>query len=187
MNHALEWMLAQVHKLSTNSNSTAKSLKLFEMYCGCGAHTCVFGKSDYIESIMAIELDQRLVDAANVNVKLNNLENCVKVYQDDAATVAKKGLPKYLKSKKNEDSNTTFDLLLVDPPRSGLDKTVCNFAMKESDFTHMIYISCGKEALVRDLAVLQAEFMVEAMLLTDLFPRTSSVETLVLLKRREQE
>jgi tRNA/tmRNA/rRNA uracil-C5-methylase (TrmA/RlmC/RlmD family) len=45
-------------------------------------------------------------------------------------------------------------------------------------------VSCGRHALVRDLGLLGDCFEVSNILLTDLFPRTDSVETLVHLKRK---
>jgi len=140
-----------------------------------------------MEKIVAIEIDQRLVDAAERNIELNGLESMVKVFQDDAARVGRVGgIANYLKKKKLLDDSGGFDILLVDPPRSGLEEVVCSFAEKEVSIEWVVYVSCGKEALVRDLARLETSFSVEKMVLTDLFPRTTSVETLVLLRRRRK-
>ena len=185
MHQALNWIQGAFR---TISNDIGRKLRLFEMYCGCGAHTCALGMMKGImEKIVAIEIDQRLVDAAERNIELNGLESMVKVFQDDAARVGRVGgIANYLKKKKLLDDSGGFDILLVDPPRSGLEEVVCSFAEKEVSIEWVVYVSCGKEALVRDLARLETSFSVEKMVLTDLFPRTTSVETLVLLRRRRK-
>jgi tRNA/tmRNA/rRNA uracil-C5-methylase (TrmA/RlmC/RlmD family) len=79
--------------------------------------------------------------------------------------------------------NYSFQILLVDPPRSGLDENVVEM-MKIGPFEHALNISCGINALQRDLEDLNQEFQVVQSLVVDLFPRTYSVETLVHLQRR---
>jgi len=78
----------------------------------------------------------------------------------------------------------------------GLGSDVVKLAMV-GGFKHMLYISCGREALKRDLEVLLEKrkekvkggggWKVEDVTFTDLFPRTDSVETLVHLVWEEEE
>lgn len=77
-------------------------------------------------------------------------------------------------------------VLLVDPPKSGLDADVCRAAIEDPETRHVVYVSCGKEALCRDLDRLRETFDVRSCTLTDLFPRTDAVETLVHLVRRRR-
>ena len=78
-----------------------------------------------------------------------------------------------------------YKILLVDPPRAGLDDNVCRMAI-EGPFQHLIYISCGKDALLRDLKVLDCSFELVDCTLIDLFPRTDAIESLVHLRRRKR-
>lgn len=41
-----------------------------------------------------------------------------------------------------------FNMVLVDPPRSGLDATTCDLVCH---YDHIVYISCNPAALSRDL------------------------------------
>jgi len=75
-------------------------------------------------------------------------------------------------------------VLLVDPPRQGLDIKVCEMANQVLDISHILYVSCGREALLRDVKQLQPSFSPVSSLILDLFPRTDSVETLVHFERR---
>ena len=59
----------------------------------------------------------------------------------------------------------------------------CHLARQERRFQHILYISCGRDALVRDLERLSEDFVAEDCTLLDLFPGTRSVESLVHLRR----
>jgi 16S rRNA G966 N2-methylase RsmD len=193
---SLHWILNTLSRIA--KQSTAKP-SLLEMYCGCGAHTIPCAKSSLLSEIVAVELDERLVAACKNNCLLNNClkgendraETEVSVSKGDAATFAKKALMSYKKEITSgimsNDGAMNFDILLVDPPREGLDHTVCDLALK-GQFKHMIYISCGRRALLRDLETLcVGGFHVSDLAVIDLFPGTDAVESLVLLERGSTE
>lgn len=181
MINALEWMLRRL-KQCTEKRST-----MLEMYCGCGAHTVAIAKSGLVKSIVAVELDKRLVDACITNCKINGCyekENeegrtPVHVVQGDASEWAKKSM-----KSKGGWYNKDYSVLLVDPPRMGLDEHVCRMAC-QGPFQDLLYISCGRHALKRDLEALKDVFEVVDCHLLDLFPRTDAVESLIHLKRRQ--
>ena len=174
----LEWMMDRLQSIGRIS-------AMLEMYCGCGAHTIALAKSGFVERIVAVELDNRLVQACVTNCKLNGCHgddshddmSSVYVFRGDASEWAHKSL---LKSR--GWYNGDYDVLLVDPPRMGLADNVCQMAI-EGSFHHVLYISCGLHALKRDLARLKVSFDVVDCILLDLFPRTGSVESVVHLKR----
>jgi tRNA (uracil-5-)-methyltransferase len=171
MKEALQWMLERLSSIQQELGSC----RLLEMYCGCGAHTVALAKSGMLQEILAIELDHRLIQACIRNVALNELQSTIQVAQGDAGMWAKRF---YKNSSKN------YNILLVDPPRAGLDQDVCNMA-KQGSFNHFLYISCGHKALLRDLERLSDVFEVIHCRQLDLFPRTDSIETLVHLRRKE--
>ena len=177
MTQALTWILSRLITMTTKSNT--KSISLLEMYCGCGAHTIALAKSKLLTDILAMELDQRLVDACIRNAQLNQCheQGCtpVTVVQGDAGQWAKKA---------QKNSVRHYDVLLVDPPRQGLDPQVCTMAM-QGTFHHFLYISCGRIALKRDLEILLSVFNIVDCQLFDLFPRTDSIESVVHLQRKE--
>jgi len=177
MKDALAWILNRLSYITrrTDRESPVRT-SLLEMYCGCGAHTVALGKSGLLEEIVAIELDHRLIEACEYNVRLNGLDDLVQVIQGDAGKWAKRSY-KWM--------DTKFDILLVDPPRAGLDEDVCKMA-KNGTFDHFLYISCGHDALLRDLDRLSDCFDVVHCRQLDLFPRTNSIESLIHLQRRRQ-
>lgn len=209
MKDALQWML---HRLTwirqagadddddvgsaSSSPPLRQRLNLLELYCGCGAHTVALAKSGVLQNILVIELDPRLIQACHDNVQLNGLRNdntdddddddlssssCgVQIIQGDAGTWAKHSY---------KWTTQHYTILLVDPPRAGLDPAVCDMAMRKgstttSRFEHVLYISCGHAALLRDLERLSTTFDIIHLCQLDLFPRTDSIETLVHLQRK---
>lgn len=185
MLQALVWLLSRLQIIVGERHAPCKML---EMYCGCGAHTVALASTGLLETIVAVELDARLVDACVANCKRNdcycdcalNTRTPVHVVKGDASEWA---LKTRLVRNTCALSAKDYNVLLVDPPRMGLDHCVCEMAM-EGTFEHILYISCGRQALQRDLGILEESFEVIDCTLLDLFPRTDAVESLVHLKRR---
>jgi tRNA/tmRNA/rRNA uracil-C5-methylase (TrmA/RlmC/RlmD family) len=75
------------------------------------------------------------------------------------------------------------DLLVVDPPRSGL-QSQGTARVLATRATNVLYVSCSAESLARDLAELAVDYEVRAARLCDLFPHTEHVELAVLLATR---
>ena len=120
MHEALDWMLSCLKSIIEDyGQSKRNNLKLLEMYCGCGAHTMVLGKMEMFHRIVAVELDQRLVDSCIENCALNDLGNIVSVLKGDAGEFSKKVLTKQVRNSSNQNTwwEDSFDILLVDPPR----------------------------------------------------------------------
>jgi 23S rRNA (uracil1939-C5)-methyltransferase len=75
------------------------------------------------------------------------------------------------------------ELIVVDPPRAGLDKEVCAHLARIAA-PKIIYVSCDPATLARDLqALLHSGYSVQAMTLVDLFPQTFHLETVTILVR----
>jgi 23S rRNA (uracil1939-C5)-methyltransferase len=80
-------------------------------------------------------------------------------------------------------ANDRPDLIVVDPPRSGLGpKVVEHLARLAAPRLHIA--SCDPSTLARDLAsLLKSGYRIGSMTLVDLFPQTSHIETVVRLER----
>ncbi len=76
------------------------------------------------------------------------------------------------------------DLIVVDPPRSGLGDSVAR-ALASAGAPRLTYVSCDPATLARDLVPLQAAgYRVEQVHVVDLFPQTYHLETIVQLVSR---
>ena len=75
------------------------------------------------------------------------------------------------------------EVILVDPPRKGLSTQVIEAAVEMAP-DRIVYVSCDPGTLARDLAVFAGRgYFPAAGTAVDMFPRTSHVETVVLLSR----
>ncbi len=75
------------------------------------------------------------------------------------------------------------DLMVVDPPRAGLGAETTAL-LAEIGAPALVYVSCDPATLARDLRhLLAAGYTIENITLTDLFPQTFHIETVVQLRR----
>ncbi|MGH2897372.1 MAG: hypothetical protein ACRDMZ_01760, partial [Solirubrobacteraceae bacterium] len=78
------------------------------------------------------------------------------------------------------------DVVVVNPPRKGLSGAARGF-LAELAAPTIIYVSCGPEALGRDVIALAGHgYTPDAIEPFDLMPGTSQVETLLRLRRRSR-
>lgn len=87
---------------------------------------------------------------------------------------------------KNINLINDYDLVIVDPPRSGLDKKTIN-SLISSNVKNIIYVSCDPITLVRDLDLLYYKYRIISIKLFNMFPRTYHVECISVLERRNVE
>lgn len=139
---------------------------IVEAYSGIGAISLYL--HDKGNEIIGIELEEKAVKDANENAKLNDIHNVSFLAED-----ASKALRRIVKSKK-------IDVLVVDPPRSGLDDEILTTIMK-TKINKIIYVSCNPATLARNLDVLSDKYKVEEIKAYDMFPNTPHVETVVLM------
>jgi 23S rRNA (uracil1939-C5)-methyltransferase len=75
------------------------------------------------------------------------------------------------------------ELLIANPPRSGLDPEVTRIVAARVPRT-VIYVSCDPATLARDVEALSAVYECAAVRCFDLFPQTAHVETVLLLRAK---
>jgi 23S rRNA (uracil1939-C5)-methyltransferase len=92
---------------------------------------------------------------------------------------------KYLESTTSPPGSIDpWDVVVVDPPRTGLPKSVASRLVDLSPQL-MVYVSCEPSTLARDLArLLPGGYVLRTMELVDMFPQTPHVESLTVLERR---
>lgn len=82
---------------------------------------------------------------------------------------------------KSRSLRTRPDLVVLDPPRSGIGKAVTSFLV-ELKAPLVRYVSCDPSTLARDIApLLAAGYHIEEAHLFDLFPETFHIESVMLL------
>ena len=116
--------------------------------------------------VRGIEINESAILSANFNKKINNVNNI-----------------SFECKKASDISNIYEDVVVVDPPRSGLDKNTVNILIS-SNIKKIVYVSCNPITLARDLNVIKDKYELKDMTLFDMFPNTRHVECVCLLKLR---
>lgn len=146
--------------------SNLKGKNLLDLYCGVG--TLGLSLKDNFESIYGIEKIENAIIDAKENALINNCNNA-HFYAGDTYEVLK-------------DINVSFDTIIVDPPRSGLNEETRNLIIKLKP-DKLCYVSCDPFTLARDLNILNKYYDVEKINALDMFPNTYHVECVCILER----
>jgi 23S rRNA (uracil1939-C5)-methyltransferase len=138
------------------------------LYSGSGPIEIFLSKN--VRQVIGIDSEPANISTAKENCKLNQIKNCT-FYQSRAEDVLKKiNIPK-------------ADVLVMDPPRTGLSKQGLN-VVKKLNLPKVAYISCNPATLARDLRELCGHgYAIHRVTPFDLFPHTGHLETLVILKQ----
>ena len=143
---------------------------VLELYCGAGTLSLCLARA--AAKVIGVDIVQKAVADARGNAERNGIENAEFRLADAgqaAEVLAEEGVRP--------------DVLVVDPPRKGLDETVVG-ALKTLVPARMVYISCDPATLARDLARLRdVGYQADRCAPVDMFPRTAHVETVVLLSK----
>ena len=146
--------------------SNLKGKNLLDLYCGVG--TLGLSLKDNFESIYGIEKIENAIIDAKENALINNSHNA-HFYAGDTYEVLK-------------DINVSFDTIIVDPPRSGLNEETRDLIIKLKP-DKLCYVSCDPFTLARDLNILNEFYDVEKINALDMFPNTYHVECVCILER----
>lgn len=164
----------QTEKLYEVVKKAAKlSMKetILDAYCGVGSIGIYLSK--LAKEVIGIEYNKEAVENANNNAKLNKIKNA-KFYQGDVVDL----LPHMINEGK------VFDLMVVDPPRTGLGADLCQTIIN-SNVKKVIYVSCNPATLAKDLNILTKNYNIKSIQPVDMFPLTSHVECVTLLYRKD--
>lgn len=143
-----------------------KEDKVLDLYCGVG--TIGIYLSKYCKEVLGIEINKSSIENANINKKLNNVENISFIEADVSKVLSMK---------------YKADIIIVDPPRSGLDKNTIETLIKINP-KKIVYVSCDPITLSRDINLLKNNYILKDVKLYDMFPETYHVECVCLLKLR---
>ncbi len=139
-----------------------------DLYCGVGLFALWLAHGSPETALVGIEVDPLAIAAAEETARQWGVENCRFV-----ARPAEKALGEL----------PEVDLVIVDPPRSGLDEKLLR-ALIERGPRGFVYVSCEPATLARDLAILTAGgYTVESVEIFDFFPQTYHVESLAFLTK----
>lgn len=136
-----------------------------DAYCGAASVGRALAEAGH--GVVGIELNPSAVDAAGFEAP-------------DGFQVAEGRVEDHLAN------HLPCDLLLVNPPRTGLDDSIPGVVLAAGP-RHVVYVSCDPATLARDVARLGSGYRLAGLRCFDLFPQTAHVETVAVLRAREDD
>mgnify|MGYP006286452267 CR=1 FL=1 len=145
---------------------------LLDAYCGAGSIGIFCAKK--AREVYGIEILREAVWDARINAARNGLDNCLFLCGDMKTT-----LPLLL-----ERARLGIQRIVVDPPRSGLDKKSLRriLGIKSSV---IVYVSCNPTTMARDAnTICNAGYDITDIQPLDMFPQTFHIEMVARFEKR---
>ena len=162
----------ELYKVARNFAQLTGNELVYDLYTGTG--TIANFVAHQARQVIGIEYVPEAIEDAKENARINNLQNTL-FYAGDMKDIlnrefiAQHGRP---------------DVIITDPPRAGMHTDVVDTILFAAP-RRIVYVSCNPATQARDLALLDADYRVEAVQPVDMFPQTHHVENVVLLVRRD--
>ncbi|WP_035288034.1 23S rRNA (uracil(1939)-C(5))-methyltransferase RlmD [Brevibacillus massiliensis] len=145
---------------------------VLDLYCGTG--TISLWLAPFAREVRGIEIIPEAVEDARQNAKNNGITNA-HFYTGRAEVIMPKRAKQGLKP----------DVVVVDPPRTGLDPALIN-SLLDVRPERIVYVSCNPSTLAKDLSRLLGEYELKYVQPVDMFPHTAHVECCSLLVWKEK-
>ena len=146
---------------------------VYDLYSGTGGIALFIARD--VKSVVGFELVQQAIQDAEVNCRINQLDNCNFVEGDLKEQLTN---PHEIVEKFGRPS-----VVIIDPPRSGLHPKLPERIL-QLDPEKIIYVSCNPSTLARDLKLIcESAFKPIKVQPIDMFPNTAHCETVVLLEK----
>lgn len=142
---------------------------VYDLYTGLGSIALYLAGDCH--KIVGIEEIKEAIEDANINKTLNNIENAYFEVGDVKEEFNDRFIEKYGQA----------DLVVVDPPRAGLHKQVCEM-LENSGVPRIIYVSCNPATQARDIQLMPS-YSIDILQAVDMFPHTHHIENIALLTR----
>ncbi|MDI9498211.1 MAG: 23S rRNA (uracil(1939)-C(5))-methyltransferase RlmD [Bacillota bacterium] len=160
----------ELHRVVLAAAGLSGGEEVLDLHCGSGTLSCRLATG--AGRVTGIDIVPASICDAGFNAALNGLGGRCRFLTGDAAALTAGLL----------EAGERFDLLVVDPPRRGLEESLLA-SIETLAPSRMIYVSCNPQTLARDLARLGANYRIQSLQPLDMFPQTTHVETVVLMSR----
>jgi 23S rRNA (uracil1939-C5)-methyltransferase len=149
---------------------------VIDAYCGIGTIGMI--ASDYVDSVVGVELNRDAVRDAVGNARINGIKN-VRFVCDDAG----KFMVKLASAAERDKDIRLPDVVLMDPPRSGSSEAFLSALARMAPKT-VVYVSCNPVTLERDVQWLEKKgYKAKGVWPVDMFPFTEHCEVVCLLSK----
>lgn len=153
----------KLYNIGVKAAKISKQDIVFDLYCGIGTISIFMTK--YAKKVYGVEIVEQAIKDAEENAKVNNINNVEFIVGDTERVI----------DDLINNKNIIPDVVMVDPPRRGLDNNTINNILKIKPNT-LVYISCNPATLIRDLSKFEELYNIIEIQPVDMFPFTSHVE-----------
>jgi len=143
-----------------------------DLYCGVGLFSLPLTRS--FKNVIGVEASEEAIGFAKKNAERNGIQNVEFIAADTG---------KWLKE--NIAKLSELDVLVLDPPRIGVEKNVIG-SIIEILPKEIVYVSCDPATLARDLKALFDKYELLEIEAFDMFPQTHHVETIAKLRVKDE-
>jgi 23S rRNA (uracil1939-C5)-methyltransferase len=163
-------MAERLYELAIDYAQPAGTDRAFDLYCGIG--TIGLLMAPRVAEVWGLELVEDAIADAIANARLNEVENA-RFFAGDVRLamrelVSRAGRP---------------DVVMVDPPRSGLSQKVVRRIIEAAP-RRIVYVSCNPTTLAPNAAQLvEGGYVLRRVRPVDMFPQTPHIECVALLER----
>jgi 23S rRNA (uracil1939-C5)-methyltransferase len=163
-------MAERLYAIAGDFAELSGSERLFDLYCGIG--TIGLSLASRAGEVWGLESVPEAVGDAEVNAADNGIENAHFVAAD-----ARLGITPLLERAGKPD------VVVVDPPRSGLSKKIVR-RLLETDAPRIVYVSCNPTTLAPNAAqIVEAGYTLRRVKPVDMFPQTPHVEAVAVFDK----
>ncbi len=142
---------------------------VLDLYCGTGSISLWLGKK--AKEVWGVEENNFAIEDAKENAGVNGIKNAFFKFGTSEAIIRQ-----FL------DTDAKFDVVVLDPPRSGCSQGVIGSVIKLKP-SRIIYVSCDPATLARDLKLFSGKYKTVKIQPVDMFPHTAHIECVAHLSR----
>jgi 23S rRNA (uracil1939-C5)-methyltransferase len=164
-------MAEHLYKLAGEYAQLRGHERVYDLYCGIG--TIGLSMSPRAAEVWGLEIVEEAVSDAIANARLNEIDNA-RFFAGDVRLALGELVQRTCRP----------DVLVVDPPRSGLSQKVVRRIIEASP-SRIVYVSCNPTTLAPNAAQLvEAGYELVRVRPVDMFPQTPHIECVAELARR---
>lgn len=164
---------SKLYRIARDFAGLSGNETVYDLYTGAGTIANYVAPS--AAKVIGIEYVEEAVKDARANSEINNIKNTEFIAGD---------LKDILSDKFYREMGFP-DVVITDPPRTGMHKDVVRSIM-EAKPDKIVYISCNPATQARDISILAERYFVEKIQPVDMFPQTHHVENVALLKQKNE-
>jgi 23S rRNA (uracil1939-C5)-methyltransferase len=164
-------MAERLYRLAIEYAAPAGSDRVYDLYCGIG--TIGLLMAPRVGEVWGLELVEDAIADAIANARLNEVDNA-HFFAGDVRLALRELV----------DRAGRPDVLVVDPPRSGLSQKVVRRIIEAAP-RRIVYVSCNPTTLAPNAAQLVSDggYRLRRVRPVDMFPQTPHIECVALLER----